>query len=469
MATTLASLSSWHKVPELRRRVFFSLAMLAVYRVGVFVTVPGVDRNAMKQFVGQNGGGVVGFLNLFSGGALGNLSIFALGIMPYISASIILQLLGMVYPPLAEMRKEGDAGRRKLEQYTRYGTIVLASFQSYALAMAIQGKSVALLGSDTSIVNDPGPLFIAMTMITLTTGTTFLMWVGEQITERGIGNGTSLIIMSGIVSRVPETIIGYVQQSSGDPRPLNMAGVAGAFLACIALVAFFENGRRLIPIVYSRRQVGMRVYGAQQAQLPLKVNTAGVIPPIFASSLLAFPATLASLNVPGMQRLQHLMTRGDWVFNTGFAVLIVFFCYFYTGIVFQPVEVAENLKKQQANIPNVRPGKQTAEYIERVVNRITACGAVYVAAICTLPSMFGQAIRMPITFGGTTIMIVVGVALDTMNQVEGHLIKRSYDGLTGPSRAKVRGRRVNATADDAEGDATPEELSESVAEPGARA
>jgi preprotein translocase subunit SecY len=450
MATTLASLANWHKVPELRRRVLFSLGMLAVYRVGVFVTTPGVDRNAMKQFVGENGSGLVGFLNLFSGGALGNLSIFALGIMPYISSSIILQLLGMVYPPLAEMRKEGEAGRRKIEQYTRYGTIVLSGFQSYALATAIQGKSVALLGSDTSIVNDPGPLFIAMTMITLTTGTAFLMWVGEQITERGIGNGTSLIIMSGIVARVPETIIGYIQQSAGDPRPLNMAAVAGAFLACVAVVAFFENGRRLIPIVYSRRQVGMRVYGAQQAQLPLKINTSGVIPPIFASSLLMFPATLASLNVPGMQKLQSLVSRGDWVFNTGFAVLIVFFCYFYTGIVFQPVEVAENLKKQQANIPNVRPGKQTADYIERVVNRITAAGAVYVAAICTLPSMFGQAIRMPITFGGTTIMIVVGVALDTMGQIEGHLIKRSYDGLTGPSRSKVRGRRFDsAEADDA--------------------
>jgi len=445
MATTLASLANWHKVPELRRRVLFSLGMLAVYRVGVFVTTPGVDRNAMKQFVGENGAGLVGFLNLFSGGALGNLSIFALGIMPYISSSIILQLLGMVYPPLAEMRKEGEAGRRKIEQYTRYGTIVLSCFQSYALATAIQGKSVALLGSDTSIVNDPGPLFIAMTMITLTTGTAFLMWLGEQITERGIGNGTSLIIMSGIVARVPETIIGYVQQSAGDPRPLNMAAVAGAFLACIAVVAFFENGRRLIPIVYSRRQVGMRVYGAQQAQLPLKINTSGVIPPIFASSLLMFPATLASLNVPGMQKLQTLVTRGDWVFNTGFAVLIVFFCFFYTGIVFQPVEVAENLKKQQANIPNVRPGKQTADYIERVVNRITVAGAVYVAAICTLPSMFGQAIRMPITFGGTTIMIVVGVALDTMSQIEGHLIKRSYEGLTGPSRSKVRGRRPGAT------------------------
>jgi preprotein translocase subunit SecY len=445
MAATLASLSNWHKVPELRRRIFFTLGMLAVYRVGVFVTAPGVDRNAMRQFIGKNSGSLVGFFDMFSGGALGNLSIFALGIMPYISASIILQLLGMVYPPLAELRKEGEAGRRKIEQYTRYGTILISTFQSYALAQWIQGQSTSASGSG-GIVNDPGILFIGMTILTLTTGTAFLMWLGEQITERGIGNGTSLLIMSGIVAQVPSTILNYIRQNAGDPRPLNMAGVLGALLACVAVVAFFENGRRLIPIVYSRRQVGFRVYGAQQAHLPLKVNTSGVIPPIFASSLLAFPATLASLNVPGMQHLQTLMNRGDWVFNTGFAVLIIFFCYFYTGIVFQPVEVAENLKKQQANIPNVRPGKQTAEYIERVVNRITACGAVYVAAICTLPTMFGQAIRVPITFGGTTIMIVVGVALDTMQQIEGHLIKRSYEGLTGPSRAKVRGRRFNASS-----------------------
>ncbi len=467
MASTIATLANWHKVPELRRRIFFTLAMLAVYRVGVFVTTPGVDRNAMRQFVGQNGQGLVGFLNLFSGGALGNLSIFALGIMPYISSSIILQLLGMVYPPLAEMRKEGEAGRRKLEQYTRYGTILLSAFQAYALANAIQGKSVAMMGSDTSIVNDPGILFIAMTILTLTTGTAFLMWLGEQITERGIGNGTSLIIMAGIVSRVPDTVFGYFQQNAGDPKPLNMAGVAGALLGCIAVVAFFENGRRLIPIVYSRRQVGLRVYGAQQTHLPLKVNTSGVIPPIFASSLLAFPATLASLSVPGMQKLQSMMNRGDWLGKTGFAVLIVFFCYFYTGIVFQPVEVAENLKKQQANIPNVRPGKQTAEYIEHVVNRITACGAVYVAAICTIPDMFGQAIGVQITFGGTTIMIVVGVALDTMQQIEGHLIKRSYEGLTGPSRAKVRGRRFNAPAAEPEAALEPVDADAEAAEPGA--
>ncbi|MSP24703.1 MAG: preprotein translocase subunit SecY [Myxococcales bacterium] len=453
MSTTLATLANWHKIPELRRRIFFTLALLAVYRVGVFISTPGVDRNAMREFVGSQSGGIVGFVNLFSGGALGNLSIFALGIMPYISASIILQLMGMVSPRLGEMRKEGEAGRRKIEQYTRYGTILLAGFQSYALARWIEGQSVASGGSAIGIVSDPGLVFEAMTIITLTTGTAFVMWLGEQITERGIGNGTSLIIMSGIVSGIPSTVWQYIQQNAGDPRPLNMAGVGVLLLACIAIVAMFENGRRLIPIVYSRRQVGYRVYGAQQAHLPLKVNMAGVIPPIFASSLLMFPATLAGFNVPGMNELQQQLGRGDWVFNTLFAALIAFFCFFYTGIVMQPVDVAENLKKQQANIPGIRPGKQTAEFIDFVIQRITVVGAIYVAAICVVPSILGNMIRVPITFGGTTIIIVVGVTLDTMQQIEGHLLKKSYEGLTGPGRANVRGRRFGGDSE-GEGAAT---------------
>jgi preprotein translocase subunit SecY len=441
--TTLAGLSNWHKVPELRRRIFFTLAMLAVYRVGVFVTTPGVDRNAMRQFVASQSGTVLGFFNLFSGGALENLSIFALGIMPYISASIILQLMGMVYAPIAELKKEGEAGRRKIDQYTRYGTIALSAFQAFGVSKLLE--SISSGESGAGIVNSPGIGFELMTVLTLTTGTAFLMWLGEQITERGIGNGISLLIMAGIIAGAPQGIINYFQQNSGDPRPLTMASVLAIFVGCIAIVAFFENARRLIPIVYSRRQVGRRVYGGQQAHLPLKVNTAGVIPPIFASSLLMFPATLASMNIPGMDGLQAIINRGDWVFNTGFAILILFFCFFYTNVVFQPVDVAENLKKQQANIPGIRPGKQTAEFIDHVMQRITACGAVYVAFICVVPSIMGNMIRVPITFGGTTIMIVVGVALDTVQQIEGHLIKRSYEGLTGPGRGGVRGRRVVQT------------------------
>jgi preprotein translocase subunit SecY len=289
-------------------------------------------------------------------------------------------------------------------------------------------------------VNQPGIGFELMTVITLTTGTAFLMWLGEQITERGIGNGISLIIMGSIVAGAPGAIVNYFKQMEGDPRPLTLATVVAVFIASIAVVAFFENGRRLIPIVYSRRQVGRRVYGGQQAHLPLKVNTAGVIPPIFASSLLMFPATLANFDIPGMQALQDTINRGDWVFNTGFAILILFFCFFYTGVIFNPVDVAENLKKQQANIPGIRPGKQTADFIDHVMQRITACGASYVAFICVVPSIVGQQIGVQITFGGTTIMIVVGVALDTIQQVEGHLIKRSYEGLTGAGSSRIRGR-----------------------------
>ncbi len=436
----LASLANWHKVPELRRRIIFTLLMLAVYRAGVFITVPGVDRNAMRQFVSSQGGGLLGMVNMFSGGALSRLSIFALGIMPYISSSIILQLLGMVYQPVAELKKEGESGRRKLDQYTRYGTIALSAFQAFGISKFIESISSGEAGA--GIVNDPGIGFQLMTVITLTTGTAFLMWIGEQMTERGIGNGISLIIMSSIMSGAPAGIYNYFQQNQGDPRPLTMATVVAVFVGCIAVVAFFENARRLIPIVYSRRQVGRRVYGGQQAHLPLKVNTAGVIPPIFASSLLMFPATLAGMDVPGMAALQSIVNRGGWVFNTGFAVLIIFFCFFYTNVVFEPVEAAENLKKQQAHIPNIRPGKQTAEFIDHVMQRITACGAVYVAVICVLPSIVGNMIRVPINFGGTTIMIVVGVALDTIQQVEGHLIKQSYEGLGGPGRRRVRGRRV---------------------------
>jgi preprotein translocase subunit SecY len=441
---SLTGISNWYKIPELRRRILFTLVVLGAYRVGAFVTTPGVDRNAMKQFVTSQSGTLLGFFNLFSGGALQNMSIFALGIMPYVSASIILQLMGMVYKPIDEMRKEGEAGRRKLDQYTRYGTVALSAFQAFGMAKFIEGLGGGQGGS--AIVNTPGLGFELMTMLSLTTGTAFLMWLGEQITERGIGNGISLIITAGIVDGVPSFVGSYIAQNEGDVRPLTAAAVVAILVACVAIVAFFENGRRLIPIVYSRRQVGRRVYGGQTAHLPLKINASGVIPPIFASSLLMFPATLAAMNVPFMNTLQDIVNRGDWVFNTGYALLIVFFTYFYTGVVFQPVDVAENLKKQQANIPGIRPGKQTAEFIEHVITRITFAGAMYVAFICVMPSILGQALRVQITFGGTSVMIVVGVALDTVNQIEGHLLKRNYEGLTGPGGGRLHGRRLAASA-----------------------
>jgi preprotein translocase subunit SecY len=281
-----------------------------------------------------------------------------------------------------------------------------------------------------------------MTVITLTTGTAFLMWIGEQITERGVSNGISLLIFASIITGIPPQLGQYIVAHEGRFRPLDITMGIAFIVMLIAVVAFFENGRRQIPIVYSRRQVGRRVYGGQEAHLPLKVNTAGTIPPIFASSLLMFPQTLAGMNVPGAERLQGIINRGDWMFNTGYALLIIFFCYFYTNVTFQPVDVAENLKKQQANIPGIRPGKQTAEYISRVVQRITFGGAMYVAAVCVLPSVVGDMFNFDMRFGGTSLMIVVGVALDTVNQIEAHLVQRSYQGLTGPGAGRIRARRL---------------------------
>jgi preprotein translocase subunit SecY len=439
---SLAGISSFYKLPDLRRRVFFTLGMLAVYRIGVFVTTPGVDRNQMKQFVAGQSGGLIGFFNLFSGGALENLSIFALGIMPYISASIILQLFGMVYAPLSEMRKEGEAGRRKLDQYTRYGTVAISLFQSFGIARMLEGIS----GQDggAGVVNHPGIGFQLMTMITLTTGTAFLMWIGEQITERGISNGTSLLIFASIITALPSNAASYIQSKAGDLQPLSLTLFVVSVIAMIAAVVFFENGRRQIPIVYSRRQVGRRVYGAQNTHLPLKVNVAGTIPPIFASSLLQFPATLATFSIPYLDQLVGVINRGGWLFNTLYASLIVFFCFFYTNITFQAVDVAENLKKQQANIPGIRPGKQTADYIYNVVQRITVGGAAYMASICVATDLVANALlNQQMTYWGTSLMIVCGVALDTANQMEAHLISRNYEGLSGPGASRVRGRRFS--------------------------
>jgi preprotein translocase subunit SecY len=431
------------KVPELRRRVLFTLSLLAVYRIGVFVTAPGVDRNVMKSVISTQGG-LLSMFNLFSGGALENFSIFALGIMPYISASIIMQLLGMVSKQVEEIRKEGEAGRRKLEQYTRYGTIVLSIFQSFGVAMGLESMNDADLGGGRfgDVVTDPGWSFRLMTIITLTTGTALIMWLGEQITERGIGNGISLIIFAGIVAGVPQAVQGYWAQNAGQIQPLTITILLAVILISVAVVVFFERAQRRIPIQYARRQIGRRIYGGQTAHLPLKVNMASMIPPIFASSLLMFPATLASFNIPGMDTFSALLNRGDWLFYTLFGALIIFFCFFYTAVTFQPVDVADNLKKQQANIPGIRPGRQTAEYIDRVLTRLTVGGAIYVAAICIVPAVIASSLRVPFQFGGTSLMIVVGVALETVNQIEAHLITRSYEGLTGPRTTRLSGRRT---------------------------
>jgi preprotein translocase subunit SecY len=442
--SVLAGFANINKVPELRRRVLFTLAMLAVYRIGAFVTIPGVDRNVMKAVVNKQGGGLLGFFNMFSGGALSNLSIFAIGIMPYVSASIVLQLLTMVFKPLDELRKEGEQGQRKINQYTRYGTILLALFQSFGIAMSLEAlNNQDTVGATGDVVTHAGWGFRLMTMITLTTGTCFIMWVGEQITERGIGNGISLLIFAGIVTDIPGGVFGYFQTHKGSIQPLNLFAVGFIILMTVATIVFFERGQRRIPIYYARRTVGRRVYGGQTAHLPLKVNTSGTIPPIFASSLLMFPATLANFKIPGMAQLQSSLERGDWLFNVFYVALIIFFCFFYTAVTFQAVDVADNLKKQQAFIPSIRQGKQTAEYIDKVLTRITLGGALYVAAVCVVPTVISEYFKVPFRWGGTSVMIVVGVALDTVSQIEAHLISRNYEGLSGGGgrATRVRGRR----------------------------
>jgi len=425
------------KVPELRRRIVFTLIVVAIYRVGVFITLPGVDRSVMKSIIEQQGG-LLGLLNMFSGGALENLSIFALGIMPYISASIIMQLLGLISKTVEEMRKEGEAGRRKLEQYTRYGAVALSVAQSFVMATALEGQSLSGQGD---LVAEPGWGFRALTVLTLTTGTSLIMWLGEQATDRGIGNGTSLIIFASIVSGIPTGVAQYWAASAGEIEPLPVAMLAIVLLASIAMVVFFEKAQRRIPIQYARRQGTRRIYGGETAFLPLKVNMASMIPPIFASSLLVLPATMATMNIPGMQYFSGLLNRGDWVFHTFFAALVIFFCFFYTSVTFQPVDVAENLKKQQANIPGIRPGRQTAEYLDGIVSRLTVGGALYIAFICVVPALIAQSLRVPFQFGGTSLMIVVGVALETVNQIEAHLITQSYEGVTGPRVTRLSGRR----------------------------
>ncbi len=439
MATS--ALANIARIPELRRRMLFTLGMLAVYRVGVFVTVPGADRKAMQEFIGQDStGSLLNLLNLFSGGALEQVSIFALGVMPYVSASIIFQLLTSVFKPLEELRKEGEMGQRKINQYTRYATIGLALVQGFSIALYLENRQTADL---VSVVRDPGWGFRFMAMLTLATGTAFIMWLGEQITERGIGNGISMIIFAGIVADFPSNLAQTWQfAGTGQIQPTSLLIATVLVIASVMAIVFFERGQRRIPIEYSRRIIGRKMYGGQRTHLPLRVNSSGVIPPIFASTMLALPATLAGLHVPGMDALRDHLGRGDWVYSTVFVVLTVFFCYFYTAVTFPPVDVADNLKKQGAFIPNIRPGKPTAEYIEKVLMRITFAGALYVAIVCVLPDFMRQYLKIPFQFGGTSIMIVVGVALDTANQIESYLISRHYEGFAGPNGPRIQGRRA---------------------------
>ncbi len=434
------------KIPELRRRILFTLGMLAVYRVGIFVTTPGVNREAMKTVVAGQSGGFLGMFNLFSGGALEQLSIFALNIMPYVSASIILSLMAVVVKPLEELRKEGEAGQRKINQYTRYGTVMLSIVQGFGIALFLESLNGSADANGADVVADPGWSFRFMTVLALTTGTAFLMWLGEQITERGIGNGISLIIFAGIVANLPDALVQTVQLLEiGQLQPIDLLLIAFIAVIVTSVIVFFERAQRRLPINYAKREVGRKQYGGQRSHLPLRVNMSGVIPPIFTSSLLMFPMTLSNVGIPGMTWLNNQLQpsgANQWVYITVFATLTIFFCFFYTAVTFQPVDVAENLKKQNAVIPSKRPGKQTADYIDRVLTRITVGGSLYVAAVCTVPTLLQSGFSVPFYFGGTSLMIVVGVALDTAQQIESHLITRHYEGLTGPGGPRIRGRRA---------------------------
>ena len=425
------------KIPELRTRLLFTAGMLAVYRVGIFISTPGVDRAELGRAFANLSGTLFGFINMFSGGAFEQASIFALGIMPYISSSIIMQLLTVVIPTLERLQKEGEAGRRKINQFTRYGTIVLSIVQGFGIAnYLIQGPG------GLQVVEDPGPMFYVLTILTLTAGTTFVMWLGEQITERGIGNGISLIIFAGIVAQFPvgvKNTIDYIKNELIQPVTLLLLG--GIILGVIAAIIFCEQATRRIPVQYAKRLVGKRSYAGQSTHLPLKINTSGVIPPIFASSILMFPATIANF-VPGgyLDGVQQFF-RETWFYNTAYVALIIFFCYFYTAVTFNPVDVADNMKKYGGYIPGIRPGKKTAEYIDKVLSRITFGGALYLSAICVLPTILAAKFDVPFKFGGTGLLIVVGVALDTVRQIESHLITRHYEGFAGAKGPRIRGRR----------------------------
>jgi preprotein translocase subunit SecY len=411
--------------------------MLAVYRIGCAIPTPGVDASQIRRFFEEQGGGVFGLLNLFSGGALEQLSIFALGIMPYISASIIIQLLTSVIPQLAELKKEGEEGRRVMTRYTRYGTVGLALVQGFLIATALEG---GLFGA--SSVVEPGWSFRIMTVITLTAGTSFIMWLGEQITERGIGNGISLIIFAGIVTAIPSALTQLWDLVRTDQIvPIGMVLLMVFMIAVIAVIVYFERAQRRIPIQYAKRVVGRRQVQGGTTYFPLKLNSAGVIPPIFASSLLFLPSQIGNWtgSQPVIDFVNDFMDPSGPGFNLVYIGFIVFFAYFYTGIMINPDDVADNIKKSGGYIPGIRPGQRTAHYIERVLNRITAIGAIYLAVVCVLPVILSGQFNVPFFFGGTALLIVVGVAMDTVGQVEAHLVSRNYDTFMQGTR--VRGRR----------------------------
>ena len=430
---------------ELKRRILFTLAMLAVYRIGVHVPTPGVDGAAVLSFFEAQSGGIFGLFNTFTGGALERFSIFALGIMPYISASIIFQLLQAGVPYLEQLNKEGEQGRKKINQYTRYATVVLAVIQGYAMSSWLAGSTSP---QGAPLVNSPYFGFMpfeVFTIITLTAGTCFIMWLGEQITERGVGNGASLIIFAGIAAGIPTgTMQMFSMIENGEMSMVAALGLVLLMVAVVAAVIFVEVGQRRITIQYAQRQAqGQGQAQKAQSHLPLKVNFSGVIPPIFASSLLMFPATMTQfINTPWMQNLQQSLTPAGAIYNVLFVGLIIFFCFFYTEIVFNPNEVADNLKKGGAFVPGIRAGRSTAEYLKRVLDRLTVSGSVYLSAVCIFPTLLIDFSKVPFYFGGTSLLILVGVALDTSQQIQSHMINAKYEGVIKKGGKKMRAARV---------------------------
>ncbi|SMX46533.1 preprotein translocase subunit SecY [Maliponia aquimaris] len=440
-AEQMAANTSWAalgKATDLRNRIFFTLALLIVYRLGTYIPVPGIDGAALRQFVEAAGQGVAGMVSMFTGGALGRMGIFALGIMPYISASIMVQLLTAMVPALEQLKKEGEQGRKKINQYTRYGTVALAILQSYGLAVSLEAGD---------LVTDPGWYFRASCMITLVGGTMFLMWLGEQITQRGIGNGISLIIFVGIIAEVPAALAQFFASGrSGAISPALIVGVILMVVGVITFVVFMERALRKITIQYPRRQVGMKMTEAQSSHLPVKVNPAGVIPAIFASSLLLLPVTISTFSggdsaSPIMSTILAYFGPGQPLYLLFFGSMIVFFAYFYTfNVSFKPDDVADNLKNQNGFVPGIRPGKKTAEYLEYVVNRVLVLGSMYLTAVCLLPEILRTQYAIPFYFGGTSVLIVVSVTMDTIQQVQSHLLAHQYEGLIQKSQLRGKGK-----------------------------
>ncbi len=436
-------LGSLAQLKELRQRLLFVLFALFVFRVCSFIPVPGINPEAMAQLFDQQSGTIIDMFNMFSGGALERLSIIALGIMPYISASIIMQLLSFIDPRLKQLRKEGEAGRRKITQFTRYGTVLLATFQAIGVSIALESQQAG----GTGVVIDPGFGFRLTAVTSLVTGTMFLMWLGEQITERGVGNGISMIIFAGIVAGLPSAIAGTIELArTGELHILMMFALFVLSIAVTGFVIFVERGQRRITVNYAKRQVGRKMYAGQSSHLPLKLNMSGVIPPIFASSIILFPATLAGWFGQGegarwLQNIATVMQPGKLIYTLMYGAGIVFFCFFYTAIVFDPKETADNLKKSGAFVPGMRPGEQTANYLDSVLTRLTLCGAVYITFVCLLPEFLILQYNVPFYFGGTSLLIIVVVVMDFIAQVQAHLMSHQYDGLLKKANLKNYNRR----------------------------